>query len=491
MQIVFYTGFEKRVNSTKKPDSTVNIVSYTGEMRYPFTIENPVFQLKGIPHDVAPANLTYAYISKLSRYYFVREWRWVDGLWECSLAEDYLASWKDDIGATEAYVLRSASEYNGEVVDRFYPVTTDFVTGAVTMQSTYAHKTPTDGCYVLGILGRLNYSTSQAGGAVTYYVMTPTQMQNLMRYLLSDDFIDAAGFPMQMTTLQQLAHTTAKAFMKPIDYIISCNWFPVNLAHGNLVGITIGAYDIDTNRAQGYYLDTVWYTEHVYGQIPNHPQAETRGSYLNHAPYTRITVNIPLFGSIPVDDSFINAGDYIHGEIKVDPVTGKGMLRLTKSTSSSISTHSPIIYEANAMVGVPIQLAQIGTDFVGVASTALQSASSVAGNIASGGATGLLNTAESAFSGISDALTSIIPQMRTEGLSGSFVAYDLDAKMTIQWFNVTEEDNDEFGRPLCEVRQIDTLTGFIKCADAHIEFPCLLPEKEAVLKYLLSGFFWE
>ena len=53
------------------------------------------------------------------------------------------------------------------------------------------------------------------------------------------------------------------------------------------------------------------------------------------------------------------------------------------------------------------------------------------------------------------------------------------------------EDNAEFGKPLLETRQLDTIPGFIKCADGHIQIPGYAEETRRINEHLTGGFFYE
>ena len=64
-------------------------------------------------------------------------------------------------------------------------------------------------------------------------------------------------------------------------------------------------------------------------------------------------------------------------------------------------------------------------------------------------------------------------------------------RLTAIHIAVVDEDNTELGKPLCEVRQISTLSGYIKCGEATVDFACFETEKKAILDYMLTGFFME
>ena len=85
MQIVLYSGFAKKENSTKQPPSGQTSITVTGTLKEQCSIFDPVFNIERVTGDVVPYGFTYAYISDFNRYYFVTNWNWNFGIWECSL----------------------------------------------------------------------------------------------------------------------------------------------------------------------------------------------------------------------------------------------------------------------------------------------------------------------------------------------------------------------------------------------------------------------
>lgn len=495
MQINFFSGFKKRENSTKAPAVADATRTLTGYLREPCSVMNPVFKIERPLSDAVPYSYSYAYIGDFGRWYFVTDWVWVDGLWECHLKEDVLASFKTDIGNTTAYVERSASDYNGEIMDKVYPATTGFSTNVVNLSSGWYNVSPSGGCFVVGIISKAStWQGTMVGGAVTYYVMTPAQMKSLLNYLLSDGFLNDAGFPTQMTAAQQLSHDVAKAMINPIQYIASCMWFPFTyslLSDGVLRDIQIGYYDMGGNHAQGYYLNTVDLITYVTGEIPVHPQAPTRGKYLNYSPYTRLTMYVPPFGAIPIDPSYCEIGSYLHCPVHVDPITGKAIMRVVLWENSQHSGNNAIVCERSAMLGVSIQLSQMSPEILGGLQTAMQAGASVGTAMATGvpsaGDLALLMSLPT----IGNAVNHLMPQVDSQGINSSFVAMAIPPRLTAIHIAVVDEDNTELGKPLCEVRQISTLSGYIKCGEATVDFACFETEKKAILDYMLTGFFME
>ena len=56
---------------------------------------------------------------------------------------------------------------------------------------------------------------------------------------------------------------------------------------------------------------------------------------------------------------------------------------------------------------------------------------------------------------------------------------------------LVDEDNENRGRPLCKVRTINTLSGYILVTDADIEIAAMEAEQQEIRSYMEGGFFYE
>lgn len=94
---------------------------------------------------------------------------------------------------------------------------------------------------------------------------------------------------------------------------------------------------------------------------------------------------------------------------------------------------------------------------------------------------------------VGNAIDSLMPQTITQGVNGSYLERTLflAPTLTAQHFIVVDEDNTECGRPLCAIRQLGNLSGYIKCGEVTVNYPCFIGEKQKILQFLLSGFFME
>lgn len=510
MVIQFWTGFSKRVNSTKVPDTDATR-TLTGNLKEPCSLLNPVFKIMRLSNDEHPQIYSYACIPAFQRYYFVNDWKWDDGVWQCTLTVDTLGTWRTRIGALEEYVIRhdSDSDFNGGISDSMYPATTDFSTETTAFPNPFVESL-TQGTYVVGIINGDSYSTV---GAVTYYAMTPGEFMNMKEYLYSDNnlltmgIIDSDG----NLVIEDISKELFRALYNPFQYIASCIWFPIakeEIAGQQYNRIKLGwwEYPISAKIISG---QTKVFTETA--SVPVHPQS-TRGKYLNYAPYTK-HILYGKFGSFPLNTSIIEIGDDILIYYIVDLISGKCNVRFYSCTNmGSASEERKELGTTEFLIGVPIQLAQISTDYLGTLVTGLETAQDAGVGMAIGAlAGGIGGTAVapiggtaigapagaivggliSAGRGIYNTINTAMPQLQTSGVNGSFVGGLISTVMISTFFVITDEDIHHKGRLLCEVRTINTLSGYIECADGDISIPCTLPEMQTISNHLTSGFYWE
>ena len=59
------------------------------------------------------------------------------------------------------------------------------------------------------------------------------------------------------------------------------------------------------------------------------------------------------------------------------------------------------------------------------------------------------------------------------------------------WYTVVDENLEELGRPLYQVKRIDTLSGYVLCQGADIQISGTREEALAINNYMNTGFFYE
>ena len=492
-------SFAKKDNSTKQPTfETAKLVQ--GILKEPCSIMNPIVRIERLPNDVMPFQYTYAKWVEARRYYFIEDWTWVNGLWEVRMKEDVLATFKTEIGNTTEYVLRTDStvNFNGEITDTAYPATTDIVTESYSLSNVFTTDL-TVGCYIVGIISG---GQTQAVGAISYYAMTSTEFGALKDKLFSEDNLEIMGIidtsttpPTQLVT--DLSQEVLKTMYNPYQYVVSCMWFPFGKSaipsSTAVTGIKIGWWEYPTLTGNRLYVQTFELGNEQFA-ITAHPQA-SRGSYLNYAPYTRRTL-VGRFGSVPIDTTMFVVGNKINISYMIDLITGQCYTKISRRDESASTPSGDLLAERNFLLGVPIQIAQVGTDYLGTAVSALNSVngtfSSAGQGFLSGGITGAITGAIAGVAnGIYNTLQSAMPQVETSGQNGSFLAPANNTHVIEQFYKIVDEDISHRGRPLCELRQLNTLTGYILCAEGDIDISCYDNERKEIVRYLTEGFFWE
>lgn len=474
--IVNLYGFDKKKNSTKRP-SGIGTVLTNVQLKDDTSLMAPVLVINqdtgGLPIPFDPSFYTYVYIPKFSRYYFVTDVRWITGLWEFYLNVDVLASFKPSIGNLSCYVARAAAAYNGDIVDMLYPAKTDAVITSAAVATPWYSVAPSGGCYILGVI---NCQAANHIGAVSYYALSTVELNLLMSWLFSNNIYNAS-------TITEIGEDLYKSLFNPFQYVVSCIWIPekANNVANAFENIKVGYWNTGISA---YATRALTIQGWVTGTIPDHPQI-SRGAYLNYSPYTRITLFCPPFGEIPIDPTYLRSGKYLYGKYMLDPITGQATLRIAFAASQSGGYSSKPCIEKTAMMGVPIQLAQVYSDYT----STIQGGISAVGNFLKADFGNALS--DIVTTGINSYLSSIAPQVSTNSANGSFINCALEPNLVVEHFRITDEDNADLGRPLMATRTLNTLPGYIKCAEAHYDGSCLDAERDAINTFLLNGFFYE
>ena len=507
MNVIFY-NFSKRSNSTKQPGAGDTGTTLSCELKEQSSIVNPTLVIKNVAAGLSTI-WNYARIATFDRYYFINNWRWLNGVWECDLICDVLASFKTGIGNLSEYVLRSASQYNGQIVDLQYPTTAETRVDSRLLtnrfQSVFA-----GGYYILGVISN---DQSAAQGAVTYYQMTPAQIAALKTYMMSDDFMLEQGFTQQLI-VDYIPTDVLKTLYDPFKYIVSCVWIPLSdtaipASFKTSENVKFGWWET-TESIPGYKINqngyVATYSERI--SISGHPQRFDRGVYLDHTPFVDRMLFYPPYGSIPINDDSIIGGDYLRIELTIDLVFGDSVLSVfhDRPISENDFANKGLIARVSAPLAVPIQLAQTTIDYGSSATAILPIAFNGAGRSAmdafkeyGGGVSGWLagfgafgfNAPGQTLSAIGDVIASPVGQLQSAGTNGSVAQYSTHPYFIEKYRIVADDDNTQKGRPLCAIRTINTLSGYIMVDTPDVNLPCMDSERQQIIAFMSGGFFYE
>ena len=491
IEVRFYTGYSKRLNSTKKPANTDTFTKFDCTLKEGCNILNPEIEIYLSSGD--PSGFNYAHIPSFGRYYFVSDWTYFHGTWTASLSVDVLASYKTEIGSLTKYVVRAASEQNYNISDGLYPVITEATETDTAI--TGGSFNLAGGFYILGLIGAKPSGGTSIGG-INYYYLDQSQMNQFVEYLTSSTLTN-----LMTNASEGVTASLSKIAVNPIEYVASCMYFPCDISSqlplpATYIQPKIGWWDTfpitigNASRTLGGQTSSMIKTafSNVSFTLPTHPQA-SRGNYMNRAPFSEYIFHMDPFGDVKIPSELLFKLDTAAARtckftVEIDLLSGLGRLYITNNGGTNI------LAEVNAQIGVPIQLTQISTDLVGIAAGV--------GEGIWDGLSGIFNdTIAQAGSMILNGIEAMHTQARSSGSGGGsllpFESANLVKGATLRTIILTAAADDvtEFGTPLYRMKQLSTLSGYVKCADGEHDVKGYDREKTEISSYLTGGFFYE
>lgn len=468
IEVTLY-NFTKKTNSTARPSGdgfTVNMV-----LKDHCSIFEP--RLEYHLSSGNPSGYTYASIPEFSRYYFITDWSWENGVWVGSFKEDCLATFKTEIGNADLYVLRSAADSDKSITDGYYPAKTTIVTKTSSKDFKTELGWPDEissetGHFIVGVVNNL----ANVNGSVCYYHLTGQEMAAFRAYMLSsiaswDDITDFSG-------------DVAKAFIDPFQYVVSCMWFPTSPAiKPEKTKIAFGFWESDLSAD---------YVESYTKEYPFTITRPTRDAplsvypYLHKTPWAHYYLYCQPWGLIELPGDSI-AATGIECMMVFDFITGSTILTVKSKQSGDV------LFSGEAMVGVSMQLSNISFDYKsltsvsGLKNMAMNSAiAAVAGGAQSFTANNILSSAIAGGSSV-----------ESSGSNSGMAAVSLggDATLFAQFYEPVDFDNADNGSPLCKKTLISGLPGFNKVENGSINISGTQQERETLRSYLEGGFYYE
>ena len=468
MTVTFYT-FSKRVNSTAQPTSGTD---YSCIIKEGCSVMRPSIRLKYAGTN--PTAYNYAYLADFGRYYWIRDWFFVDRQWEAELEVDVLASYKSQIGSSSQYVVRSASSFNNDIVDGLYPTlfepwvqSTHAGIWSISDQNTISNQT-----YVISTMGK--------SGLQQYYLCNGDTMQTVANEIFSASIWSSSLF-------DAVTEDILKAAAQPENALASVQWLPLTWSQVSADGdaaTTIEFSFYDLTGLTNLRTITPQHVRTLFSDIaiPTHPQLSTRGGFLSGNTFTKMELFIPGLGTIAIDADKCVTCNQIEIEYRVNLATGAATFRLIaqkKEADNTISRSNVLgVYESK--VSVDMGYGTTRFDMGGIAQGVL-----------SGIGAAMTGNFIGATSGLITAAAAAVPQTTILNTSGSRGAYQSNAELLCRFYRLVDEDLADRGRPLCKVKQISTLSGYVQCADATLALACTSQELNEILGFMNGGFFYE
>lgn len=461
MQVYLYV-FSKRRNSTARPTSAG--ASYSVVLKSPSSVVRPRIALIWTGSG-SPVAYNYAYIPDFSRYYHIMEWTYSERQWIADLSVDVLATCKNEIGSASKYILRSAADRDGLVLDTKYPTKSGYTKNAIELSPGWAAD-PMFGSYVVGVV-----SPGGDFGSVSMFVLDNTEFEALRQAIAPSLYYNN----IQDQDLKNLAIT----INNPMQYLAWVRYYPFTVPRSEQTAtMYLGDIPVSAHKLTAVTI----YTPYTF-DLTSHPLAATRGAYLSAEPYTQRYLDWLPVGMIHIPA--LSAGvTRITAQVTIDLMSGVGDLRLVDPDHVNV----PILYRTAFAVGVDVPVAQITSSnplkvVSGALSLASAGFSAITGNAA--------GAVQAGVSGITDFISASIPEVQDFKPGAGSLMIDPRIRITEYFSNMVDDDNTEYGRPLCQIRQISTLPGYVLCADGEISAAVTAGELAEIESFLTGGFFYE
>ena len=485
--------YEKPIDSTARPGpGDTDKEEFEIVLKAPASITAPVIELTN-----AALRYNYCYIPRFGRYYFVHNTvTMTNEIIQYTLAEDLLATWREEILNSNLYVIRSASDYNLKLVDDTWTHTSDFTENVTTAAFPNYNDT---GCYIITVV---NASTRvSANPASQMYVINNSNLTALLA-----EMFDLGNY----NNIDDLTAT----YFNPGQYITSCRWLPfsydyvVSLQDSTVPDkIKYGWYTAE--RAEGVTVTTYGLTLNFTISLGAYSKWTDRD-----ANWTRYALFVPGFGITEIDPAF--SGQSLSGKISIDFNTTQANLMLTTGTNQIASQLSgkvgaevalnqvggsiDIPTSIGGLIGKGIQIgggtiAKAGTVPTAGALVKLLSFSGIGGALAAQGleAAGLdLNTGRDVAAAAADAAKQSIlnPTVTTVGADGCRYTI-IDNHTIILYRRQYTHYNPAFAKlgGVCnQVKHLGNLSGYTQVANGLIDMAGTIEERNGIASILEGGF---
>lgn len=460
LTIKTWSGFSKRVNSTKQPLDTA-ATSHTVLLKEGADLKKPVFELNTL-------DLTINYVQAFGLYYFAYVEN-IDGH-RCNIVctIDYMATFKTEVGAYRGLIEYTSSASDLMITDP-RNVPTNKIAHAQSL-SDLSWTCDSAGTYILGVLG------SQGGptGMTTYYSMNAASFILFMNEAFSTGIID----------------DIINDFNGVQNCVVSCFWVPLDRSWVNShfsgfnEAIQIGRCQGMT--AQGYKLTSRLYTESDDLQVAFNTSYSAK-TYLHKAPFCTGNIYLPFCGSVPLDLDLFADDPNIVITMTLDILTGDIIYYVSQDAGWIVSS-----YSGNCASKIPVS----GASFDGIGVLQGISQAVIGGTQLMAGDVRGLGSVMSAGMGTVRSL-----QLHSQGngaissaaQGGYSQAWQVKVNTYIQ--EPTETNltawQAEQGMPYFKVATVSSLSGYVKCANASVSIPGDGEEQNVLNGYLNGGFYYE
>ena len=446
MEVTAYKQFHKRKNSTKRPTGGTNrnVVLLDDVSLY-----SPIFESEYWDYGDN-------YCKWAGNYYYVTDVVTKNqNIFEVHCEIDPLATWKDDIMNTTAFVTFSTSDFDIGIPD--YRLSSDPIT--ITKSSSVDVFPKLSEAYVVTYIGQ---NSCPSVGIGDYW------LDGLQKHIMSDKFVESTrkwykGFCQGEGSDKVDSNVIALLVGNNANCITSCIYMPKFYGTKGHTIILAGGFN---TSAQGLLA------EHDYSETYNIniPWAFPTGDFRNRAQFTSMAVYLPGYGFIALNADNYQGQSSIPVQATLDSFTGEITYLVDGKAKGTCNTGYPV---------------QIGTSQKGNVVGALTGVAQAVASGYSGNAIGAISSGYNAIRSIMGVDPSSVGSM---GGATAFNAYR-KIMVLIMSHNTNVEPSSvasTIGRPLNAVKNIGSLSGYVQTADAEV--PTTAPDEyKTVINDSLNG----
>ena len=466
MEVLFFTDFSKRKNSTKQPNDEDGVLKNV-VLKDNTDKTNPTFMLASTDE--------YVYCKAWGMYYFIHRIGYsIDGAQIVYCNIDVLATWKSEILATSAYIVYSSTGFNRWIKDDRCPIiikNSDYLStsSAIVIGDTPVFTASDDECIVL--------TTVSESFGIWSWVLTESELEFVMAHMFMDsNIIDAL----------------TKQFGDMMGAIVSVIRLPISkslLADPDTTHHTQICFG---SVSQGTTDTYPWLTTKHIKATGSIGVPVTYTDYRFTEPYCKATLTLPFIGSMSIPLSMLAPEGGINWQLDIDVLTGICTYTLHSDAVSNVITQPLATYSGYCGGNVPVANIQVQSltnttrgMMVGMGASALTAIASPVAGIAGG-----LASIVGGFFGYSQDQANVIGSY-----SGGRSEYAQRLiRLVVEKFTTSNEPDNLTaleGRPVCKVDTVSNYSGYIQTKKFAIDISSLDVFKQMINDAMDNGVYLE
>ena len=475
MKVRFYS-FSKRNKSTKQVANNATYREENLQLKDDCSMLRPVFLLQ----TVDPSAYNYFYVVPWDRYYFISNIDYYEGMIEVGGVEDPLASFKSEIGSTEALILYASGASNN-LPDTRIPVKANVSISHSSASFPWIISL-NPSLIVLGLTGK---------GSFGPYALTS---RNALNEILDGVDLFISGWQDVVDALKQLffGGSASECLRSAIEIplLIGSSEFS-----GSLEQLYLGNYpciDNNGNNINGYKIGKPIVEKTVTISIP-WVQTDWRAI----SAYTDIALYIPFIGILSMPASEIHSADSsLSVHFAVNITSGDIAVEVSGGTSGRIYATA----SGNCALNTPYGSTGIDTNRATSAIVSgIGTIVSIGAAIASGGASAAVTAGIGA--GLSATALNTIAAMGGNASGSGGLGGGASSQLTgeLKCYVITKQLSDSpsnldsiIGKPLSKKATPSSYSGFVQTDGFQFASARALSEEKDIINSMLdSGIYYE